>query len=73
MLHYLQRGADTARTSPPASPVDGGQGDGAGPGGSGVEKEVMMTGGVAKNVAVRSELERMLNVRMRRTEASTRS
>jgi (R)-2-hydroxyacyl-CoA dehydratese activating ATPase len=30
----------------------------------GVEKEVMMTGGVAKNVAVRAELERMLNVRM---------
>jgi len=30
----------------------------------GHEKEVMMTGGVAKNVAVRAELERMLNVRM---------
>jgi activator of 2-hydroxyglutaryl-CoA dehydratase len=30
----------------------------------GLEKEVMMTGGVAKNVAVRSELERMLNIRM---------
>jgi len=30
----------------------------------GVDKEVMMTGGVAKNVAVRAELERMLNVRM---------
>jgi predicted CoA-substrate-specific enzyme activase len=30
----------------------------------GVENEVMMTGGVAKNVAVRAELERMLNVRM---------
>ena len=30
----------------------------------GFEKEVMMTGGVAKNVAVRSELERMLNIRM---------
>jgi activator of 2-hydroxyglutaryl-CoA dehydratase len=30
----------------------------------GVEKEVMMTGGVAKNVAVRSELEKMLGVRM---------
>ena len=30
----------------------------------GYEKEVMMTGGVAKNVAVRAELERMLNLRM---------
>lgn len=30
----------------------------------GFEKEVMMTGGVAKNVAVRTELERMLSVRM---------
>ncbi|MFH1149390.1 MAG: acyl-CoA dehydratase activase [Actinomycetota bacterium] len=30
----------------------------------GMEKDVMMTGGVAKNVAVRSELEKMLNVRM---------
>ena len=30
----------------------------------GWEKEVMMTGGVAKNVAVKAELERMLNLRM---------
>jgi predicted CoA-substrate-specific enzyme activase len=30
----------------------------------GAEREVMMTGGVAKNVAVRSELERMLSIRM---------
>lgn len=30
----------------------------------GVEKEVMMTGGVAKNVAVRAELEKMLGLRM---------
>ena len=30
----------------------------------GVESEVAMTGGVAKNVAVRFELERMLGVRM---------
>ena len=30
----------------------------------GWEREVMMTGGVAKNVAVRAELEKMLNVRM---------
>lgn len=30
----------------------------------GVEREVMMTGGVAKNVAVRSELERALGLRM---------
>ncbi len=30
----------------------------------GVEKEVMMTGGVAKNIAVRAELEKMLGVRM---------
>ena len=30
----------------------------------GAEPEVMMTGGVAKNIAVRSELERMLNLRM---------
>ena len=30
----------------------------------GLEKEVTMSGGVAKNVAVRAELERMLNVRL---------
>ena len=30
----------------------------------GMEKEVTMSGGVAKNVAVRAELERMLNVRL---------
>lgn len=30
----------------------------------GAEPEVMMTGGVAKNIAVRSELERMLHIRM---------
>lgn len=30
----------------------------------GVEKEVMITGGVAKNVAVKTELEKMLNLRM---------
>ena len=30
----------------------------------GVEREVMMTGGVAKNIAVRTELEKSLNVRM---------
>jgi len=32
----------------------------------GVESQVMMTGGVAKNVAVKAELERMLGVRMTR-------
>ena len=30
----------------------------------GLEKEVTMSGGVAKNAAVRAELERMLNVRL---------
>lgn len=63
VLHYLQRGSDkndlaagitrsmADRVMALARRV-------------GIEREVMMTGGVAKNVAVRSELERMLGVRM---------
>jgi len=63
VLHYLQRGVDKAslaaginksmaeRVMALARRV-------------GVEKELMMSGGVAKNVAVRAELERMMGVRM---------
>jgi activator of 2-hydroxyglutaryl-CoA dehydratase len=63
VLHYLQRGVDKARLA-------------AGINRSmahrvitlvrrvGIEKEVLMSGGVAKNVAVRAELEKMMNLRM---------
>jgi predicted CoA-substrate-specific enzyme activase len=63
VLHYLQRGVDRASLA-------------AGINRSmahrvmalirrvGVEKEVLMSGGVAKNVAVRAELEKMMNVKM---------
>jgi predicted CoA-substrate-specific enzyme activase len=63
VLHYLQRGVDRASLA-------------AGINRSmaqrvmalirrvGVEKEVLMSGGVAKNVAVRAELEKMMNLKM---------
>jgi len=63
VLHYLQRGADKSDL---AAGVSKSMADRlmALARRVGVEKEVMMTGGVAKNVAVRSELERMLGLRM---------
>lgn len=63
VLHYLQRGVDKASLA-------------AGINRSmahrvialvrrvGIEKEVLMSGGVAKNVAVRAELEKMMNMKM---------
>ena len=63
VLHYLQRGSERADL---AAGICRSMADRvmALVRRVGVEKEVMMTGGVAKNVAVRSELERMLNARM---------
>jgi predicted CoA-substrate-specific enzyme activase len=63
VLHYLQKGYDKADL---ASGICKSMADRvmALVRRVGVEQEVMMTGGVAKNIAVRSELERMLNLRM---------
>jgi predicted CoA-substrate-specific enzyme activase len=63
VLHYLQRGAEKSDV---AAGVTKSMADRlmALARRVGVEKEVMMTGGVAKNVAVRSELEKMLGLRM---------
>jgi predicted CoA-substrate-specific enzyme activase len=63
VLHYLQKGSEKSDL---ASGVTKSMADRvmALARRVGVEKEVMMTGGVAKNVAVRSELEKMLGLRM---------
>lgn len=63
VLHYLQQGVDSSEL---AAGITRSMADRvmALVRRVGVEKEVMMTGGVAKNVAVKSELEKMLNVRM---------
>lgn len=63
VLHYLQRGVDKASI---AFGVNRSMADRvmALVRRVGIEKEVVMSGGVAKNVAVRAELEKMMNVRM---------
>ena len=63
VLHYLQKGAEKSDL---AAGVTRSMADRvmALARRVGVEKDVMMTGGVAKNVAVRSELEKMLGLRM---------
>lgn len=63
VLHYLQKGMDRSDL---ASGITRSMADRvmALVRRVGAEKEVMMTGGVAKNIAVRSELEKMLGLRM---------
>lgn len=70
VLHYLQRGHSKADI---AAGVNRAMADrvAALARRVGIEKEVTMSGGVAKNVAVRAELERILNIRLVRYQVDS--